>query len=197
MLWQTDGCCGCPVRAVRARFPAQHEHRRQGSGPTPNLGGIRESWTAACYILTAEFADALPADEDQMPIDGNPHPLPGQMQQEDNDFVMPQFPEIGWNIVPHVAHVQDDDFFQPEIVAPEMDHVEEQVQSSIVQNNSNSSGSSVNGEEHLGNMIVNHVRLVEENPCFSNLPKGLQFLQEFLFKGADQVGPVLPRGHAV
>ena len=32
-LLQTDGCRGCPVRAVRGGFPAQHEHRRQGSGP--------------------------------------------------------------------------------------------------------------------------------------------------------------------
>jgi hypothetical protein len=29
-----------------------------------SVGGVKESWTAACFILTAEFADALPHDED-------------------------------------------------------------------------------------------------------------------------------------
>jgi hypothetical protein len=28
-----DGCCGCPMRAVRGRLPPQHEHRRQGPEP--------------------------------------------------------------------------------------------------------------------------------------------------------------------
>jgi hypothetical protein len=48
-------------------------------GDYANIGGVRESWTAVCYILTADFADMLPHDEDQMPVDGNPHPLPGQL----------------------------------------------------------------------------------------------------------------------
>jgi hypothetical protein len=66
-------------------------------GKFGTMGGVRESWTAAIYILTAEFADALPADEDQMPLDGNPHPLPGQLLNNLNlnMFVMPPFPEIG------------------------------------------------------------------------------------------------------
>jgi hypothetical protein len=45
-------------------------------GKFSTVGGVRESWTADVYILTADFADALPADEDHMPLDGNPHPLP-------------------------------------------------------------------------------------------------------------------------
>jgi hypothetical protein len=47
----------------------------------------------------SEFADVLPADEDQMPPDGNPHPLPGHILQNLNMFVMPQYPEIGWDPV--------------------------------------------------------------------------------------------------
>src|ERR1041385_3877354 len=43
-------------------------------------GGTVVSWTVAIYILTAYFADAvLPADEDFMPLDGNPHPMPGHI----------------------------------------------------------------------------------------------------------------------
>jgi hypothetical protein len=68
-----------------------------------NLGAVKESWTAPCYILTADFADIVPPDEDQMPLDGNPHPLPGNMFMDNNNFVLPQFPEIGWNLPePHL-----------------------------------------------------------------------------------------------
>jgi hypothetical protein len=71
-------------------------------GKFSSVGGVRESWTAVVYILTADFADALPADVDQMPLDGNPHPLPGQLQNnlDLNMFVMPPFLEIGWNELP-------------------------------------------------------------------------------------------------
>ncbi|KAM0857545.1 hypothetical protein ACQ4PT_048398 [Festuca glaucescens] len=78
-------------------------------------GPVRESWTAPCYVLSADFADILPPDEDQMPANGNPHPMPGQMQQDNNIFVLPQYPELGWNEqVPPLPQVQDDKFFQPE-----------------------------------------------------------------------------------
>jgi hypothetical protein len=63
-----------------------------------SVGGVKESWTAACFILTAEFADELPHDEDQMPLNGNPHPMPGLLQPDLNNFVNPQFPEIGWDV---------------------------------------------------------------------------------------------------
>jgi hypothetical protein len=33
-------------------------------GKYASVGGVRSSWTAALYILTADFADELPADED-------------------------------------------------------------------------------------------------------------------------------------
>jgi hypothetical protein len=67
-------------------------------GKYATVGGVRKSWTATVYILTAGFADALPADEDQMPPDGNPHPLPGQLMLIPNMFVVPQYQEIGWNM---------------------------------------------------------------------------------------------------
>jgi hypothetical protein len=94
-------------------------------GKFGTIGGVRESWTAVVYILTAEFADALPADEDQMPLDGNPHPLPGQLLNNLNlnMFVMPPFPVIGWNELPENLandlhqggndHVQQVDAEQP------------------------------------------------------------------------------------
>jgi hypothetical protein len=68
-------------------------------GKFATVGGVRETWTVPVYIMTAEFADALPGDEDQMPPNGNPHPLPGNLQFNNNLFVMPQFPEIGWDAV--------------------------------------------------------------------------------------------------
>ncbi|KAM0857114.1 hypothetical protein ACQ4PT_048681 [Festuca glaucescens] len=68
-------------------------------GKYSTVGGVKETWTAPVYILTADFVDALPADEDQMPPDGNPHPLPGNLVQNLNLFVNPQYPEVGWDAV--------------------------------------------------------------------------------------------------
>jgi hypothetical protein len=59
-------------------------------GRFASIGGAKESWSAPMYILTADFADTLPADEDPMPPNGNPHPLPGQLQHDNgNMFVQP------------------------------------------------------------------------------------------------------------
>ena len=45
-----------------------------------NWGGIIVSWSATVYILTDNFAEAmLGADEDPMPLDGNPHPMTGHV----------------------------------------------------------------------------------------------------------------------
>ena len=63
-------------------------------------GGAKVSWTAPCYILGANFAEQMPQDEDPMPIDGNPHPLPGHLIHEDNIFALPPYPALGWNDVP-------------------------------------------------------------------------------------------------
>jgi hypothetical protein len=70
------------------------------------VGGAKESWTAPVYILTVEFAEALPADEDQMPPDGNPHTFQGELQPNNNIFVNPKFLEIGWDAVQDVGHDQ-------------------------------------------------------------------------------------------
>jgi hypothetical protein len=72
-------------------------------GKFASVGGAKESWTAPVYILTADLADAPPADEDQMPRDGNPHPFPGGLQQNNKLFVNPQFPEIGWDAVDNLG----------------------------------------------------------------------------------------------
>jgi hypothetical protein len=69
-------------------------------GKFASVGGIKESWTTPVYILMANFADALPADEDPMPPDGNAHPMPGNLVHNPNLFVQPQYPEIGWDAVP-------------------------------------------------------------------------------------------------
>ena len=69
-------------------------------GDYGTLGDVTESWTAPCYILSADFAAVLPADEDPMPLDGNPHPLPGQLHDHQGNFVLLQYPELGWD-VPH------------------------------------------------------------------------------------------------
>jgi hypothetical protein len=92
---------------VYASFPSpQLVPRDVVFGKFATVGGVKESWTAPVYILTAEFAEALPADEDQMPPDGNPHPFPGELQANNNMFVNPQFPEIGWDAVQDVGHDQ-------------------------------------------------------------------------------------------
>jgi hypothetical protein len=50
---------------VYAAFPSvQAVPRDVVFGQYANVGGVRQSWTAACYVLTADFADAMPADED-------------------------------------------------------------------------------------------------------------------------------------
>jgi hypothetical protein len=64
-------------------------------GKFASVGGVKETWIAPLYILTANFVDDLPADEDQRPPDGNPHPLPGDLLPNHHNFVGPQYPEIG------------------------------------------------------------------------------------------------------
>jgi hypothetical protein len=53
--------------------------------------------------------------------------MPGQMQQDNNIFVLPQFPELGWNEqVPPLPQVNDDNFFQPEHEGPEQQNLQQQ-----------------------------------------------------------------------
>uniref|UniRef100_A0A8I6YF65 Uncharacterized protein n=1 Tax=Hordeum vulgare subsp. vulgare TaxID=112509 RepID=A0A8I6YF65_HORVV len=42
----------------------------------------------------------MPNDEDPMPLDDNPHPLPGQLEQNNMLFALPPYPALGWNVVP-------------------------------------------------------------------------------------------------
>jgi hypothetical protein len=75
---------------VYALFPSPaHVPRDVVFGKFATVGGVKESWTALIYILTAEFADALPGDDDPMLFNENPHPLPGNLQFNPNMFVLP------------------------------------------------------------------------------------------------------------
>jgi hypothetical protein len=38
------------------------------------IGGMGRSWAVPVYILNGNSPDAFPADEDPVPIDGEPHP---------------------------------------------------------------------------------------------------------------------------
>jgi hypothetical protein len=131
---------------VYANFPSpQLVPRDVVFGRFASVGGAKESWTAPVYILTAEFADALPADEDPMPPDGNPHPLPGNLMHNDNLLVQPQYPEIGWDAVPFVAHAEQQAGDGGN--ADDMNHdnpMEEEEQVSMVLHPSDSSDSSAN-----------------------------------------------------
>jgi hypothetical protein len=115
------------------------------------MGALIESWTAPVYILTAEFADVFPPYEDQMPFNGNPHPLPGQLQPNLNMFVLPQFPEIGWDVNPdqlQQGNIGEDQLDAEEVQVDEMDNED---QLSMVLNPSEGSNSSVQ-LEHQDNM---------------------------------------------
>ena len=70
-------------------------------------GGARVSWTAPLYILGANFAEQMPQDEDWMPINGNPHPVPGVPFPEMPPFNLPAFPALGWNAVPPAPVVNE------------------------------------------------------------------------------------------
>ena len=63
-------------------------------------GGARVSWTAPLYILGANFAEQMPQDEDRMPINDNPHPVPGVPFPELPPFILPPYAALGWNDVP-------------------------------------------------------------------------------------------------
>ncbi|KAE8817379.1 hypothetical protein D1007_05075 [Hordeum vulgare] len=63
-------------------------------------GGVRVSWSAPLFILGAGFAEQMPNDEDHMPLNGNPHSLQGQLEQDNLLFALPPYPAVGWNAVP-------------------------------------------------------------------------------------------------
>jgi hypothetical protein len=121
-------------------------------GKFSSAGGIKEGWTAPVYILSADFADVIPADEDQMPPDGNPHPLPGNMQLNPNMFALPQFPELGWDAVPLPENQQDahgnqqHDFQNEDVEEQQIEQVVEE-QHSMVLSMSDVSHDSINMQE--------------------------------------------------
>ncbi|KAE8803383.1 hypothetical protein D1007_20733 [Hordeum vulgare] len=97
-------------------------------------GGARVSWSTPLFILGAAFAEQMPNDEDHMPLNGNPHPMPGQLELDNLLFALPPYPALGWNDVPPPPPmleplVQPDDGgwgWQPEVpeaepAAPEQD----------------------------------------------------------------------------
>lgn len=63
-------------------------------------GGAKVSWSGPVYILGAAPAELLPNDEDPMPLNGNPHPLPRQLVNDNLLFALPPYPALGWNAVP-------------------------------------------------------------------------------------------------
>jgi hypothetical protein len=46
------------------------------------VGDNGNSWTILVFILYSQLNDALPGDEDQIPPNGNPHPM---HEQHNND----------------------------------------------------------------------------------------------------------------
>ncbi|KAM0919316.1 hypothetical protein ACQ4PT_008244 [Festuca glaucescens] len=100
--WQHKDIQKCRI-LVYATFPSPSQVPRDVVFRQPKVAryaGLRHSWTAPVYILSAEMADVHPADEDPMPLDGNPHPLSGNLQPNNVNFVLPEYPEVGWNVPP-------------------------------------------------------------------------------------------------
>jgi hypothetical protein len=153
--WASDDPIKCRA-LVYASFPSpQLVPHDVVFGKYSFVGRVKKSWTAALYILTADFADALPVDKDQMPLDGNPHPLSGQLLQNLNLFVMPQFPEIGWDVVQQPEPQQNHDVQhenEPEV------QMQEDEQESMVMNPSLQSSSSVNFHVNQQQLQVGFVR---------------------------------------
>ena len=69
------------------------------------LGGTSRSWTVLAYILDGHFPNAFPQDEDPAPLDGNPHPDIGPVQNAN-----PNAPQ-GWeHDLPSAAEHVNNDF---------------------------------------------------------------------------------------
>ncbi|KAK1668231.1 hypothetical protein QYE76_056390 [Lolium multiflorum] len=149
---------------VYASFPSpQLVPRDVVFGKFSSVGGVKESWTAPVYILTADFADILPADEDQMPLDGNPHPLPGHLLHNNNLFANPQFPEVGWDAVqqePELGGGNIHNAEQNDQVDVEAVEVHEDPESMVL-NLSDSSSSSANMMD--GHDVNQHMHVMANN----------------------------------
>ncbi|KAM0902612.1 hypothetical protein ACQ4PT_019202 [Festuca glaucescens] len=100
--WQHRDIQKCRI-LVYATFRSPDQVPRDDVFRQPKVArfsGLRHSWTAPVYILSTEHAGVHPADEDPMPLDGNPHLLPGNLQPDNLNFVLPEYPEVGWNVPP-------------------------------------------------------------------------------------------------
>lgn len=126
-------------------------------------GGARVSWTAACYVLGANFADQMLEDEDHMPLDGNPYSMPGELLHEPHNFVLPPYPAVGWNDVPAPAQQQNNEGNHEEGNWEQEVPVAEEVvsQESMVLNISESSGS-IQVREEIAQLAI----VPNQPPCF-------------------------------
>jgi hypothetical protein len=51
------------------------------------VGGAGQTWAVPVFVLNSQNNDQLPGDEDPVPEEGNPHPLPGVLPEQQNpDF---------------------------------------------------------------------------------------------------------------
>jgi hypothetical protein len=46
------------------------------------VGGAGQSWTVPVFVLNSVNNEVLPVDEDPLPHNGNPHPMPGQQNED-------------------------------------------------------------------------------------------------------------------
>ena len=51
------------------------------------LGGNGRSWSVPTLILDGQFSDIFPPDEDPVPVDGNPHPMHGAVNNVNPNVV--------------------------------------------------------------------------------------------------------------
>ena len=85
-----------------------------------------------------------------MPFNGNPHPLPGNLNFENHNWVMPEFPELGWNDVPQpVIEQQNNAVHQVQEDVQHDDVQEIQSQESIVLQHSDVSVNNIDNEAEV------------------------------------------------
>ncbi|KAE8795388.1 hypothetical protein D1007_29730 [Hordeum vulgare] len=125
-------------------------------------GGAKVSWFAPVYILGAAAAEILPNDEDPMPLNDNPHPLPGHLVHDNLQFALPPYPALGWNAPPAADDdggwgqppaIADGGGWEPEAApaAPTSDPVQDQ-ESMVIDQPSPSSSDSVHELVDLDNL---------------------------------------------